>query len=826
MASDGKDFKQDISADPTNFLAGWQKAVAGASSGAESMKSSIDKIGDAFSAIQKPLLVISAMFAGGAFFKDAIGAANKFNGECMGLVKSLAITGTQASTLNTALGDIGSDTDTYVGAFQKFAKQLKNNEEGLQQMGLKTRDANGNLRDSNTLFTEALGTVGGYKAGLDQNIAAQTLFGKGVAEVMTLQKLNNQVLEEAKQKNAALGLTITQEGVEASKKYKLAINDVGDVFLAIKKTIGEAVMPVFTELSEYFASTGPYVINVFRGALTGLVLVFEVVKAAVVFLAKQIFETINTIIDVEGLMGDVFGKLFSGDFSGAFESSKDIGKRIGSAFTNGVQNAVDSYEGAVSGTANGLSRIWGKGTEVAAPNKGTKTMGDLGKTKDSSRMAEWEATLAADKAGLERQGMLEGQYREMSKAAELKYWADIKSRQGLSSTERTALSRKTAELEMAGIKQGFEVKVASLQAEAAAYKNNTTERLRIELEIQAKYQQGTKQYEESAKRIVEIQRQAAEQERAIRSSRVQAERDARLQTVALEEQTIQSAAQLGLITQEQVLASQAQFEQRRNAIAREAIQERLQIALLDKDKNPVEIEKINTELEALERAHQLRLGQIRGAQAVDSAKYQTQFFQGMQSSMQGSIQNILNGTQTIGQGFRSLFAGIGQSLAQTVSKMATDWIMGQIKMRLASKETSMVQLNNNAMAAAGAAYNSVVGIPYIGPFLAPAAAAVAYAGVMAFGSLASAEGGFDIPGNVNPIVQTHAREMILPAKHADVIRSLADQGQGVAAVSGGDVHMHVHTQSTQDFQNFLSQNSHVLAPALRRLGRNFSPTKA
>ena len=350
--------------------------------------------------------------------------------------------------------------------------------------------------------------------------------------------------------------------------------------------------------------------------------------------------------------------------------------------------------------------------------------------------------------------------------------------------------------------------------------------MRIELEIQSKYQQGTKQYEESAKRIVEIQRQAAEQERTIRNSRVQAERDARLQTVALEEQTIQTAAQLGLITQEQVLTAQAQFEQRRNAIAKEALDERMRIASQDPDKNKVEIEKINSETEALERAHQLRLGQIRGAQAVDSAKYQTQFFQGMQNSMQGSIQNILNGTQTIGQGFRSLFAGIGQSLAQTVSKMASDWIIGQIKMRLASKETSLVQLNNNAMAAAGAAYNSVVGIPYIGPFLAPAAAAVAYAGVMAFGSMASAEGGFDIPGNVNPIVQTHAREMILPAKHADVIRSLADQGQGAGAVGGGDVHMHVHTQSTQDFQNFLSQNSHVLAPALRRLGRNFSPTKA
>jgi len=826
MANDGKVFKQDISADPTNFLAGWQKAVTGAASGADAMKSSFNKIGDAFSAIQKPLLVISAIFAGGAFFKDAIGVANKFNGECLGLAKSLGITGTQASTLNTALGDIGSDTDTYVGAFQKFAKQLKNNEEGLQQMGLKTRDTNGNLRDSNTLFTEALSTVGGYKAGLDQNIAAQTLFGKGVADVMTLQKLNNKVLEDAKQKNQELGLTITQEGVEASKKYKLAINDVGDVFLAIKKTIGEAVMPVFTELSEYFASSGPYVVAVFKGAMLGLLGAFEFLKAAVKTVAGSIFESINLIIDGAGLIGEVFSKLFKGDFSGAFESAKNLGKRVGQAVTGAVANFVESGNDVDKALQKNYDRLYGKGTELANPSKGTKTMGDLGKTKDTSQMAEWEAALSVEKAALERKGMLEGQYREMSKAAELKYWTDIKSRQGLSSAERTALSRKTAELEMAGIKQGFEVKVASLQAEAAAYKNNTTERMRIELEIQSKYQQGTKQYEESAKRIVEIQRQAAEQERAIRSSRVQAERDAQLQTLALEEQTLQTAAQLGLITQEQVLAAQTQFEQRRNAITREAIQERLQIALLDKDKNPVEVEKINTELEALERAHQLRLGQIRGAQAVESAKYQTQFFQGMQNSLQSSIQGILTGTQTLGQGIKSVFVSIGQTVAKIAAEMAAKWLMQQLMMKLFGKSLALGKIGEEAALAGAGGVASMAAAPFPINLSAPAFGAGMAALAMSFSPMASASQGFDIPGNVNPIVQTHAREMILPAKHADVIRSLADQGQGVAAASGGDVHMHVHTQSTQDFQNFLSQNSHVLAPALRRLGRNFSPTKA
>jgi len=44
-------------------------------------------------------------------------------------------------------------------------------------------------------------------------------------------------------------------------------------------------------------------------------------------------------------------------------------------------------------------------------------------------------------------------------------------------------------------------------------------------------------------------------------------------------------------------------------------------------------------------------------------------------------------------------------------------------------------------------------------------------------------------------------------------------------VREGDVSLHVHTQSTQDFARFLKTNSHALAPGLRQLARNFTPVK-
>jgi hypothetical protein len=433
--------------------------------------------------------------------------------------------------------------------------------------------------------------------------------------------------------------------------------------------------------------------------------------------------------------------------------------------------------------------------------------------EDPSRMGEWEAKLAQDKAGLERQGMLEGQFREMSKSAERQYWDELLARQDLSDGERIALSRKAAEMEMDGIKEAFEQKVAVLQTEAAAFKNNADERLRIEREIQSKYAAGTKQYEESAKRIVEIQRQAADQERAIQASRVQAGRDARLQTIALEEQSTQTAAQLGLIDQAQVLAAQAGFEQRRQAIALEGLNARIQIATLDPDKNRVEIEKLNSEKEALERAHQLRMAQIRQQTVLETQKTTMGVINAMGAGFQNVFAQALQGQLSLKGVMQGLWNAMTQAITQALAQMAAKWLITKMAQMVLGKTTALSEITGLAATAGAAAIASTAAIPIVGPGLAPAAGAAASAAAMAFAPAASAAGGYDIPGTINPLVQAHAKEMILPAKYADLIRGMADQGQGVAQASSAPILI-----STTGGQ-FIHKDQ--LATLLKKMNRNF-----
>jgi hypothetical protein len=803
MGDSTKTVAYEITADNTQFVQSMLSAGTAVTGMTDQVKKQFGGVAAAFEQIQKPLMTLAAVVGGGAFFKEAIGVTNKLNGEAMRLSKALGITGDQAATLRTALGDIYSDGDTYVGAFQKFAKTLKTNEEGMQAMGLKTRDANGNLRDSNTLFTEALGVVGSYKPGLDQTTAAMTLFGKGVDDVMALQKLNNQVLDDAAEKNELLGMTLTKEGVEASKQYKAAMNDVGDVLEAVKNAVGQAVMPVFTELGNYFAQTGPYVVAVFKGALTGLLATFRVVQGAVQVVAGVVFEAFSTIIDGAGLLGDVFSKLFAGDFGGAAESAKALGSRVGQGFKNAFMNFVDVGNEVEGKVKSDFDRVWGKGTAVGAPKGGTNTMGDFGKTNEKkntpSAMPGMEAELEALRLATTRKGLIEGQYREVSKADEAKFWRDKAAMAGLSVEDRAKAAKKASEAELAVIKQGFELKVATLQAEEAAYKNNMDAKIAIQQKIQGMYAEGTKEYEQAQAKIDGLQRQAAEQAKQVEQVKLDAKREALLAGITLEEQQVQQELQLGVISQQQALEMQRQFEERRYQVSHEALVAKLTEQEKDPDKNPVELARIHSEIEALEQQHQQKLGALRGAAQEDKLAPVTNIFRASQDAFGTAIQGMLMKSQNLNQSMRNIYKSMASAVTGEIGKM----IAAKVAMFAKEKILAALGIQTNAATAASGAAASQAAIPVVGPAMGVAAAAAIMAAVLGFSSMlpsASAEGGFDIPGTMSPIVQTHPREMILPAKHADVIRAMADGGGGM----GGDTHSwHINALSPREFEGFL-----------------------
>jgi hypothetical protein len=754
-----KEVNYTISGDSSSFVSAMERAARATTDASSSIKSRFDGVGKAFEAVHGRLLMITAVVAGGAFFKQAIAESNKLAGEVGGLAKRFDLTTGEASALNTALGDIYSDSETYIGAFDKFAKQIKTNESGLQEMGLKTRDSNGHLRNSNDLFREALTTVGQYKPGLDQTTAAMQLFGKGVDDVMKLQKLNNDLLDDARQKNEDLGLTITNENLAASKAYKAAMNDVGDVLTAVTNAVGQAVMPVFTELANFFASTGPTVVAIFKGGLTGLLLVFRAIEAAVKLVAKVCFEMFSTLIDQLANMSGFFSAILTGDIRGAVAAAgawidrfKTTGRNLGESFVEGYQDAVQGFGGD-------LDRIWGKGTDAKVNKGGGKQQGEFKDDKkdkaDPSFMKYYELALEQEKTLATQRDAIHG----MSKQQELAFWNSLLQTAKLTSSDQVSVQKKAAEL-----------RIEILKDEA-----RTSEDLaRVEV----------------------------------------ASKEARLlASVAVDEEEARTRQALGQLTQQQLLDLEEQFENRKQQIRMAALD--AQKAMLDPERDPVQVEQTNAKIQELELAHQQRLQQIRNQAVVATATAQAKTWEDLQGRMSSlwdqGVNAMMNGTLT----WRSATRAVGMQVVgwfstSVVKPMVAQWLFGEtaktgattagtairgaMEIAAAAKSvllwaaTAAKNIMSNAWAAMAAAWQAMAGIPYVGPVLAVAAAAATFAGVSALaGKVMSAEGGYDIPAGVNPMTQLHEREMVLPAKHADVIRGLSESGGAPAGGSPGPV---------------------------------------
>lgn len=248
------------------------------------------------------------------------------------------------------------------------------------------------------------------------------------------------------------------------------------------------------------------------------------------------------------------------------------------------------------------------------------------------------------------------------------------------------------------------------------------------------------------------------------------------------EDAARTQVDLGLMTRAELLVQEEEFERRRTEIQMVALQERL--ATIDPNRDPVAFAETSIALEELERQHQENLAQIRAEALPAQVEPINSMISTIENAMVRLGTTMLTNWRGVGAALKGVLSSIGQSIIQEV-------ILKPLAARIAAfaKERILALAGIGAKAAeagAGAA-SSQASIPYVGPVLALAAMASVFAGVMGMSAnVPSAAQGFDIPSGINPMTQLHEKEMVLPAKHADVIRRMADGESGASANTSGE----------------------------------------
>lgn len=278
--------------------------------------------------------------------------------------------------------------------------------------------------------------------------------------------------------------------------------------------------------------------------------------------------------------------------------------------------------------------------------------------------------------------------------------------------------------------------------------------------------------------------------------------------------------EMGELTYSAMLDNQRNFQ--RSKHANEMIALRQTMANFNQESQ--EYKKLKAQEEAAERVHIARMKAIDAAEFQQKKQGYQNFFQVITGGFANTIQGMLQGTTSFKDGMLNMLDNVVSFFLQSCATMLAEWAATQLAQMVLHKETTKSTVMDDASKAAAATYASVSEIPYVGWLLAPAAAAVAFAGTMAF-----AEKGFDIPAGVNPITQLHQREMVLPAKHADVIRNLANNpgsGGSTSNSMNAPVTVNISAVDAQSVKKLFQQHGSTLVDVMGKEHRKFNRVPA
>jgi hypothetical protein len=744
---------------------------------AKSMRDSIAGMGGHFSGLLTSLggtrIGMMALVGAGA----ALGAAKVVNVAAdmteatMDLARAMGITTNQATAWKIALDDVGASQDEFAAAGKGLSRQLKENEDQMQAMGLKTRDAAGNFRPMNDLMLDAITLVNGYADGTEKAIASQTVFGRSVDASSKLLLLNESTLQQSIRLMRELGLEVGANAVQSWGEFDDATDKAKKGVQGLAFTAGTVLMPVLTDMTNLFNAVMPAAVDGVRSVLGGLAQSFYTTQKEV----RALWETINamviTVAEPLRAMGEGLYRAVQGDFSGAASVIKGIGSNISTAWSTAMANIAETSRI----TSERIKAIWQPDTAAGlTPKTDGNTTSAAGKD-GKARAARAPRARAADFVGPELAGteyydrMLaeakraaaeQDALREYSKGQELAYWQGVLQSATLTGTDRVQITRKVADLE------------------------------------------------------VQVWREAAKQRQALDAEVLKGQQDRALGALDAARQEVRAQFELGEVSRAQLIEQERQLEEQRTEIKRQYLATRQ--ALIDPDRDPVAYEQISQQIEEQERQHRARMRelQVQAAQEARATNPMASMWDQARAAMDNALQGMIRGQQTLRQALQSSWAGIRGAVLGELLKI------GQAKIAAFAKDRLMAMAGIGVKAAeagAGAAA-SQASIPIIGPGLALAAMASVFAAVGGMsGKVPSAARGYDIPFGVNPLTQLHQREMVLPAAQADVIRDMADGGGAAAS----PINLTIHAVDGASVQRLFEQNSGALVATLKQAVRDF-----
>ena len=172
--------------------------------------------------------------------------------------------------------------------------------EAYAALGVSVTDADGNLRDSQEVYWEAIDSLGEIEDATQRDTLSMTLFGRGAQELNSLIEVGSDGMAEYAAQAEEAGAILSEDTLQQFGEFDDVMQRVGSGVDAAKNALGTVLLPVLTELgTEGTGLLGQFTTGILE-ANGDMGMIAQTIEGLMPQVAGLINEFLPTIISLGG----------------------------------------------------------------------------------------------------------------------------------------------------------------------------------------------------------------------------------------------------------------------------------------------------------------------------------------------------------------------------------------------------------------------------------------------------------------------------------------------------------------------------------------------
>ena len=296
------------------------------------------------------------------FFVEAVKGVAEYADEVNTLAKTTGMSTDAIQEYKYAADILDVSFDTIQGSLTKLTSNMSKNSDAFAELGISIRDENGELRDANEVFDEAITALGYIDNETQRDAVAMKIFGKSAKDLNPLIKTGSKELGKLRKEAHDVGAVMSEDALEGANAFQDGLDRIKGTWDALKRTLGANILSKITPYLEKFvglfqdlAATGNL-----SGFIDGVVdMVNDIVQKIPEFTEKlisalpKVIKTLTQALskllpNLAKSIGQILGQIFANlpeIISAGLELGWSLIKGVFQAIPNLISGLVDALTG-------------------------------------------------------------------------------------------------------------------------------------------------------------------------------------------------------------------------------------------------------------------------------------------------------------------------------------------------------------------------------------------------------------------------------------------------------------------------------------------------